>query len=83
MAESRMICRAGKDDLKMLLDLCDLLEQAREMIKRYPQAGINVTADVQQREIAFSIDIPDEGLKATVERDFPHLNIAESLKFHC
>lgn len=83
MTDDILTCRAGKADLHMLLGLCDLLETARDLVKRFPQTGLKVAADPQNKTITFSLDLVDENLAGEARRAFPNLDASSSLTFQC
>ncbi len=83
MTDDILTCRAGKDDLQKLLDLCDYLDTAREVIKRFPRASLVVIAHPSQGTLTYSLDLVDDSLAAEVKRAFPQLGASTTLTFHC
>ena len=83
MSESDFNWRAGHGDIGMLNSLIDLFEEARDVLKYYPDASFTIVSDPDRKNITFSIVVDHQIPDVILNRYIPNVNVEQSITLDC
>jgi hypothetical protein len=83
MNESSVIWRADSGGIGKVISLIDLLEQARDVMKQYPDASFTIVSVPNNKKITFSIMVDQQSFAMVANRNIPNVNALQSITIDC
>jgi hypothetical protein len=78
MADNPIIWHASRAETEQVIQLIDLLEQARDTIKLYPDTSLDIVVNLEDRTLTFSIHEDWSRDDAIPNHDLGDKNISRS-----